>query len=84
VLRPVRLVLIPVFDPQLYRKWGKKWVDSWEHCKGIGIIEWGCETRYADRTKSWTDSRSELAYSKNKAGFEASVETCSSCSNTSV
>jgi hypothetical protein len=81
-----------------------KWVDSWEDCKKFGPIKWSCKTRYADRTKSWTDSRSELAYSKNKgtlsaaqnltinanqsiiikAGFEASVETCSSCSNTSV
>jgi hypothetical protein len=40
---------------QLYRKWGKKWVDSWEDCKKFGPVKWSCKTRYADRTKSWTD-----------------------------
>jgi hypothetical protein len=35
---------------KMYRKWGKKWVASWDKCK-IRIIGWGCKTYYEDRTK---------------------------------
>jgi hypothetical protein len=52
----------------MYRKWGKKWEESWKDCK---FLKWGCKTRYATRTSTWDDTRIEQAYSKDKGTLSA-------------
>jgi hypothetical protein len=55
---------------EMYRLWGKKWVRSWKTC-GWHNWTWGCTTHYEDKTDSWSDTRSELAYSKDKGTLSA-------------
>jgi hypothetical protein len=57
---------------EMYRKWGKKWEESWKTC-GWHNWTWGCTTHYEDKTDSWSDTRSELAYSISTNSFLVSI-----------
>ena len=54
----------------MYRKWGKYWRNSYKDC-GWSRWRYYCNTKYRYRTTSWTDTRKELAYSKDKGALAA-------------